>query len=50
MWIDAKGDLFLPAAQLNRTAGLNRGVDAVAPPLTLYRLHVGSMPPTNDHP
>ncbi len=41
MWIDDKGDLLLPAAQLNRTPGLNGGKDAVEQPITLYRYHVG---------
>ena len=49
MWIDAGGDLLLPAAQLNRTAGMNGGVDAVTPPVTLYRLHIGAKPAPNDH-
>jgi sugar lactone lactonase YvrE len=41
MWIDDNGYLLLPAAQLNRTAGLNGGVDAVEEPITLYRLKIG---------
>lgn len=42
MWIDDKGNLLMPAAQLNRTAGLNAGTDAVKPPITLYRLAIGA--------
>ncbi len=49
MWIDDKGDLLLPASQLNRTAGLNRGTDAVTPPITLYRLAIDAKPAGNDH-
>lgn len=41
MWIDEAGNLLLPAAQLNRTAGLNGGLDAVKWPITLYRLTIG---------
>lgn len=41
MWIDDSGDLLLPAAQLNRTAGLNGGKDTVERPITLYRYHIG---------
>ncbi len=41
MWIDDAGYLLIPAAQLNRTAGLNSGVDAVQQPITLYRLKIG---------
>lgn len=49
MWIDDKGNLLLPASQLNRTAGLNRGKDAVVPPVTLYSLAVNAKPAGNDH-
>lgn len=41
MWIDDAGNLLLPTAQLNRTAGFNGGTDAVEQPVTLYRLHIG---------
>lgn len=41
MWIDDRGDLLLPAAQLNRTAGLDGGKDTVEQPITLYRYHIG---------
>ena len=42
MWIDNRGDLLMPASQLNRTAGLNDGINAVKPPITLYRLAIGA--------
>ena len=41
MWIDDKGNLLMPASQLNRTAGLNGGIDAVKPPIILYKLAIG---------
>ena len=44
MWIDDHGYLLMPAAQLNRTAGLNGGTDAVAPPFTLFRILIGHGP------
>lgn len=42
MWIDEQGNLLMPASQLNRTAGLNGGTNAVKPPITLYRLAIGA--------
>ena len=44
MWIDAGGKLWMPAAQLNRVAALNRGKDAVAWPITIYSLTLGVQP------
>lgn len=44
MWIDNDGGLLMPSAQLNRTAGLNAGMNAVRPPLHLYRLALGAKP------
>ena len=41
MWIDDAGNLLMPAAQLNRSAGLNGGTDTVKQPITLYRLQIG---------
>lgn len=41
MWIDDAGYLLMPAAQLNRSAGLNGGTEAVQQPITLYRLQIG---------
>lgn len=44
MWIDDSGKLWLPAAQLNRTSGLNQGKDAVIWPVTLYSIAIGAKP------
>lgn len=44
MWIDERGDLLIPAAQLNRTPGMNGGVDAVRLPVTVYALQIGAKP------
>jgi sugar lactone lactonase YvrE len=44
MWIDDDGKLWMPAAQLNRTPGLNRGKDAVAWPVTVYSIAIGAKP------
>jgi sugar lactone lactonase YvrE len=44
MWIDDDGKLWMPAAQLNRTAGLNHGTDAVHWPVTLYSIAIGADP------
>ncbi len=44
MWIDDAGYLLLPAAQLNRSAALNGGTDAVKQPITLYRLKINKKP------
>ncbi len=41
MWIDDAGYLLMPAAELNRTAGLNGGSDTVQQPITLYRIQIG---------
>jgi hypothetical protein len=41
MWIDNQGYLD-PATQINRTAGLNRGVDAVQWPVITYRMKTSS--------
>ena len=41
MWIDDRGNLLMPASQLDRTAGFNAGTDAVKPPITLYSLTIG---------
>jgi sugar lactone lactonase YvrE len=43
LWIDEHGNLLIPAAQLNRTAGLNSGVDTVEQPITLYKMAIGKM-------
>jgi len=44
MWIDDAGKLWMPAAQLNRTAGLNHGKDVVDWPVTLYSIAIGAKP------
>ena len=44
MWIDDDGKLWMPAAQLNRTAGLNHGKDDVQWPVTLYSIAIGAKP------
>ena len=44
MWIDDDGKLWMPAAQLNRTAGLNEGKDAVDWPVTVYSIAIGAKP------
>ncbi|KQO49586.1 MULTISPECIES: L-dopachrome tautomerase-related protein [unclassified Methylobacterium] len=49
MWIDADGRLWMPAAQLNRMAPFNGGVDRVAKPLRVFTLDIGAKPAPNDH-
>ncbi|MGK5742330.1 L-dopachrome tautomerase-related protein [Micromonospora sp. URMC 103] len=49
MWIDADGDLWLPAAQLHRTPGLAGGAQRVDYPVWIYRMSVGAPPAPNDH-
>ena len=44
MWIDDQGGLWAPAAQLDRTKGLNGGSDAVRYPVVVYRLQIGAKP------
>ena len=44
MWIDDQGGLWAPAAQLDRTRGLNGGVDTVSYPVVVYRLQIGAKP------
>jgi sugar lactone lactonase YvrE len=44
MWIDDAGKLWMPAAQLNRTASLNHGKDAVHWPVTVYSISIGAKP------
>jgi sugar lactone lactonase YvrE len=50
MWIDANGDLWMPAAQLNLVPGMNRGVSAVHYPVVIYKMRIGIGPPASDHP
>ncbi|MEE6263876.1 L-dopachrome tautomerase-related protein [Plantactinospora sonchi] len=49
MWLDGTGQLWIPAAQLNRTPGLAGGRSAVDYPVWIYRLPVNAVPPANDH-
>ncbi|MFI6266267.1 L-dopachrome tautomerase-related protein [Micromonospora sp. NPDC051006] len=49
MWVDAGGDLWLPAAQLHRTPGLAGGAQRVRYPAWIYRLSIGTGPAPNDH-
>lgn len=44
MWIDDDGKLWMPAAQLNRTPGLNHGKDSVRWPVRLYSIAIGAKP------
>jgi sugar lactone lactonase YvrE len=44
MWIDDSGKLWMPAAQLNRVAGLNHGKNAVRWPVTIYSIALGVKP------
>ena len=49
MWIDRSGYLWIPAAQLNRTAGLAGGEQSVDYPVTIYKTLIEIGPPANDH-
>ncbi|MEU7974836.1 L-dopachrome tautomerase-related protein [Micromonospora sp. NPDC049089] len=49
MWLDADARLWMPAAQLHLTAGLNGGVAAVDYPAQIYRMPVEIGPPARDH-
>ncbi len=44
MWIDDQGRLLAPAAQLDRTPGLNGGHEAVQYPVVVYALSIGAKP------
>ena len=44
LWIDKLGNLWIPAAQLNRQASLNGGVNAFKPPVYIYKLPLGVKP------
>lgn len=49
MWLDADARLWMPAAQLHLTAGLNGGQSAVDYPVHVYRMPVEAGPPRLDH-
>lgn len=44
LWIDNHGNLWIPAAQLNRLALLHGGQDAFQPPVYIYKLPIGAKP------
>lgn len=44
MWIDAKGNLWIPAPQMNRTAGFHGGNSTVQFPVHMYKLALGLKP------
>ena len=50
MWIDDGGFLFMPAAQLDRMAPFNGGVDKVEYPVSVYKMQIGAKPSAIDHP
>ena len=50
MWIDLDGFLWMPACQLNRLAPFQGGVSKVEFPMKVYKLKIGTGPPTTDHP
>jgi hypothetical protein len=50
MWLDDAGDLWMPAAQLNRMAPFQGGTSKVDFPVHVYKLRIGQTPPRNDHP
>ncbi|WP_433554182.1 L-dopachrome tautomerase-related protein [Micromonospora zamorensis] len=49
MWLDADARLWMPAAQLHLTAGLNGGRSAVDYPVHIYRMSVQVGPSPLDH-
>ncbi|MGI5211709.1 L-dopachrome tautomerase-related protein [Plantactinospora sp. CA-290183] len=49
MWLDGAGQLWIPAAQLNRTPGLAGGRSSVEYPVWIHRLSVNAVPAANDH-
>jgi len=44
LWIDNHGNLWIPAAQLNRLARLHGGVDTFKPPVHIYKMPIGAKP------
>ena len=47
VWIADGGDLIVPAAQMDRSATFNRGVEAVQLPVRVYRMGLGLKPLRN---
>jgi hypothetical protein len=50
MWIDSKGFLWMPAAQLNRLAIFQDGQSKMVFPIHVYKLQIHAEPAHNDHP
>ena len=50
MWIDDRGFLYMPAAQLDRMAPFNGGVSKVTFPVTVYKMKIDAEPSSEDHP
>ncbi|MGI4778403.1 MAG: L-dopachrome tautomerase-related protein [Janthinobacterium lividum] len=51
MWVAQDGNLYMPAAQLDRTSANLTGAPAqIEYPVKVYRMHIGSRPALNDHP
>lgn len=44
MWIDDKGNLIMPAAQMERIAPFHGGTSGVQPPFITYMLPIGAQP------
>ena len=44
LWLDNRGNLWIPAAQLNRIPLLHGGTDAFRPPVYIYKLPLGVKP------
>ncbi|MEJ8849663.1 SMP-30/gluconolactonase/LRE family protein [Variovorax rhizosphaerae] len=50
MWVTREGNLYMPAAQLDRTSANLAGAPAqIEYPVRLYRIAVGAKPAANDH-
>jgi sugar lactone lactonase YvrE len=49
MWIDDRGTLWLPAAQLNRMAPFQGGTSKVTRPIQVFTIPIGEGPAQNDH-
>ena len=47
MWIDRTGQLWVPAAQLDRVAPMNGGVPRVRYPVMIYSIDIGAKPLRN---
>lgn len=49
MWIDAKGKLWMPAAQLSRGVPFNNGTNKIVKPLYVFTVDIGVGPSPIDH-